>query len=128
VDSLNEMIDMQTVRVSGLNNRVPPAVLWLEVAGAALALGLLAAYLAILGRDAITVVLGAALVTLLLLVTFDLDRPTRGVISHPFDTPHGPASLDGATAGRSRAAARPNRMMRVPLQSAASRRRRSRRS
>ncbi len=42
VDSLNEMIDMQTVRVSALNNRVPPAVLWLEIVGAAVALGLLA--------------------------------------------------------------------------------------
>ena len=86
VDSLNEMIDMQTVRVSGLNNRVPPAVLWLEVAGAAIALGLLAAYLAILGRGVLTVLLAALLVTLLLLVTFDLDRPTRGLIRVP-DTP-----------------------------------------
>jgi hypothetical protein len=83
VESLNEMIDMQTVRVSGLNNRVPPAVLWLEVAGAAVALGLLAVYLAILGRGVITVLLAAGLVTLLLLVTFDLDRPTRGVIRVP---------------------------------------------
>jgi hypothetical protein len=31
VETLNEMIDMQTVRVAGLNNRVPPPVLWLEV-------------------------------------------------------------------------------------------------
>jgi hypothetical protein len=83
VDSLNEMIDMQTVRVSGLNNRVPPAVLWLEVAAAAVALGLLAVYLAILGRGAVTVLLAAGLVTLLLLVTFDLDRPTRGMIRVP---------------------------------------------
>jgi hypothetical protein len=30
VDSLNEMIDQQTVRLAGLNNRVPDAVLWLE--------------------------------------------------------------------------------------------------
>ena len=42
VDSLNEMIDQQTVRLSGLNNRVPDPVLWLELLGAALALGLLA--------------------------------------------------------------------------------------
>jgi hypothetical protein len=38
VESLNQMIDLQTVRVSGLNNRVPGAVLVLEVAGAAVAL------------------------------------------------------------------------------------------
>ena len=50
IDSLNNMIDMQTVRVSALNNRVPGAVLGLEVIGAAVSLGLLALYLAILGR------------------------------------------------------------------------------
>jgi hypothetical protein len=86
VETLNEMIDMQTVRVGALNNRVPGAVLALEVVGAAVALGLLAFYLAIVGRGVVTVVLAAALVTMLLLVTFDLDRPTRGVIRVP-DTP-----------------------------------------
>jgi hypothetical protein len=80
------MIDMQTVRVAALNNRVPGAILFLEVAGAAAALGLLAAYLAILGRGFVAVMLGAALVTMLLLTTFDLDRPTRGLIRVP-DTP-----------------------------------------
>jgi hypothetical protein len=86
VDSLNDTIDMQTVRVSALNNRVPGAVLAIEVGGGAVALGLLALYLAILGRGVITVLLAAGLVTLLLLVTFDLDRPTRGLITIP-DTP-----------------------------------------
>jgi hypothetical protein len=38
------MIDMQTVRVAALNNRVPGAVLALEVIFAAVALGLLAFY------------------------------------------------------------------------------------
>jgi hypothetical protein len=83
VESLNQMIDLQTVRVAGLNNRVPGAVLALEVAGAAVALGLLGFYLAILGRGVLAVVLAAALVTVLLLVTFDLDRPTRGLIRIP---------------------------------------------
>jgi hypothetical protein len=69
--------------VSALNNRVPGAVLALEVVGATVALGLLAVYLAILGRGMIPVLLAAALVTLLLLVTFDLDRPTRGLIRVP---------------------------------------------
>jgi hypothetical protein len=77
------MIDVQPVRVAGLSNRVPSAVLWLEVAGAAVALGLLAAHLAVLGRGAVGVLLAGALVTLLLLVTFDLDRPTRWVITAP---------------------------------------------
>jgi hypothetical protein len=83
VQTLNEMIDLQTVRVAGLNNRVPTPVLWLEVAGAALALGLLAFHLALLGRGLFTVLSAAALVSLLLLVTFDLDRPTRGLIRVP---------------------------------------------
>lgn len=82
-ESLNEAIDAQAARVTGLQNRVPSAVLWLEIGGAALALGLLAVYLAVLGRAAVAVVLAAALVALLLLVTFDLDRPTRGLITVP---------------------------------------------
>jgi hypothetical protein len=86
IESLNATIDMDTVRVSTLSNRVPGAVLALEVLGAAFALGLLAVYLSILGRGVPAVLLGAILVTLLLLVTFDLDRPTRGLIRVP-DTP-----------------------------------------
>jgi hypothetical protein len=83
VESLNEMIDMQTVRVAALNNRVPGAVLGIEVLFAAVAFGLLAFYLALLGRGVLTVFLGAGLICLLLLVTFDLDRPTRGLITIP---------------------------------------------
>ena len=86
VETLNEMIDMQTVRVAALDNRVPGAVLAVEVGGAAIALGLLAFYLAILGRGVSTALLAAGLITLLLLVTFDLERPTRGLIRVP-DTP-----------------------------------------
>lgn len=83
VDSLNSTFDAQGVRVASLNNRVPGAVLALEVLGASVALALLALYLAILGRGVATVLLAAGLVTLLLLVTFDLDRPTRGLIRIP---------------------------------------------
>jgi hypothetical protein len=86
VDSLNTTIDDQSVRLSALNNRVPGAVLALEVIGAAVALGLLALHISVLGRGLILTVTAAALVTLLLLVTFDLDRPTRGLIKVP-DTP-----------------------------------------
>ena len=83
VETLNEMIDAQTVVVAGRSNRVPGPVLVVEVAGAAIALALLSFYLAILSRGLITVALAAALVTMLLLVTFDLDRPTRGLIRVP---------------------------------------------
>ena len=64
----------------GLNNRVPGAVLGLEVIGGAVVVGLLALYLAVLGRGLLAAFVAAGLVTLLLLVTFDLDRPTRGLI------------------------------------------------
>jgi hypothetical protein len=83
VETLNEMIDDETARVAALGNRVPTAVLVLEVLGSAVALGLLAAYLAIAGRGVAAVVLASALVAFLLLVTTDLDRPTRGMITVP---------------------------------------------
>jgi len=86
VETLNEMIDMQTVHVSALDNRVPFAVLAIEIIGAAVGLGLLALYLAMLSRGVITVVLAAAFVSVLLLITFDLDRPVRGLVRVP-DTP-----------------------------------------
>jgi hypothetical protein len=82
-ETLNQMIDAHATRVAGLANRVPSAVLLLEVIGAALALGLLAAYLAIVGRGVVAVSLAAVLVTGLLFVIADLDRPTRGPIQVP---------------------------------------------
>jgi hypothetical protein len=83
VDSLNSTFDAQSTRLSALNNRVPGAVLALEVIGAAIALALLAAHIAILGRGFVALLAAAVLITLLLLVTFDLDRPTRGLITVP---------------------------------------------
>ena len=83
VETLNEMIDMQTVRVSGLSNRVPTAVLVVEIVGAAIGLGLLALYLAMLSRGVVTVLLAAVFVSVLLLTTFDLDRPVRGLVRVP---------------------------------------------
>jgi hypothetical protein len=56
------MIDAQGVRVAALSNQVPIAVFMLELA------------------------LAALLVSFLLLVIADLDRPTRGMIRVP-DTP-----------------------------------------
>ena len=83
VESLNDMIDMQTTRVSALNNRVPSAIILIQVIGAAVALFLLALYLALMSRGLATVLLAAGLLTLLLFVTFDLDRPSRGFIRVP---------------------------------------------
>ncbi len=86
VETLNEMIDSQGVRVAGLNNRVPAEVWVLEIVGAAAAVAMLAFYLSVLGRGLLTVMIAAGLVTMLLYVSFDLDRPTRGLIKVP-DTP-----------------------------------------
>jgi hypothetical protein len=86
VDSLNSTIDAQSTRLAALTNRVPGPVLAIEVIGAAVALALLAAHISILGRGLVALMAAAVLVTALLLVTFDLDRPTRGLITVP-DTP-----------------------------------------
>ena len=82
-DSLNAMIDQQTVRLSGLNNRVPNAVLWLELLGAAVALGLLALYLFSPWQRPDPDRGRSMIVSFLVLVTFDLDRPTRGLMEIP---------------------------------------------
>ena len=86
VESLNESFDARVARVAGLSNRVPTPVLVVEVAGAALALAVLGLHLAVLGRGAQVSLLAAVLVGLLLFVTFDLDRPTRGLITVPDKT------------------------------------------
>lgn len=83
VQTLNETIDAQTARIAALNNQVPDAVLLLEVLGACLALGLLSAYLALVGRGLAGVLLASVLVAFLLFVTSELDRPTHGPIEIP---------------------------------------------
>ncbi len=83
VETLNEMIDAQTSRVAALNNQVPSAVLTLEVIGAAVALALLAAYMAVVGRGPAGVLLAALVLSLLLFVSRDLDRPNSGPIEIP---------------------------------------------
>ena len=84
VDSLNEMFDAQSRRVASLGNRVPTPVLVLEIIGAALALAALALHLATLGRRGVfTAAIAASLVIVMLIVSFDLDRPTRGLIRVP---------------------------------------------
>ncbi len=82
-ESLNDMIDQQSVRVAGLNNRVPTEVLLLEVIGAAGAMFLVGLHVGLLGRSLTPLLLAAGLVTFLLFVNFDLDRPTRGFIKVP---------------------------------------------
>ena len=98
VDSLNSMIDMQTVRVSGLNNRVPGAVLALEVIGAAAALGLLGLYLSCARpRRASGRARGGARVRA---ASRDLrPRSARARLDHhPLDAARDPACVNGASA------------------------------
>jgi len=83
VETLNHTFEAQSARVAGLANRVPTPVLLLEVIGAAIALGLLACNVALLGRGVIPILLAALLVSFTLFVTFDLDRPSRGFIQVP---------------------------------------------
>lgn len=109
VDSLNATFDAQEARLSALNNRVPGAVLALEVFGAAAAIGLLALHISILGRGLVPMLAAAMLVTLLLLVIFDLDRPTRGFIkvpSTPLATVRASMALPPAAAGPTPSATR----------------------
>ncbi len=86
VETLNNMIDAQGTRQAALANRVPHPVLLLELLGGAVALALLAGYLAMIGRGGSAVFVIAGLVAFLLFVIADLDRPTRGLIKVP-DTP-----------------------------------------
>ena len=83
VESLNEMIDMHTTRVAALNNRVPTAVIWLQLVATAIAVGVLALHLATVGWGRSASLFAAVIATLILLVIFDLDRPRRGLITVP---------------------------------------------
>ncbi len=83
VETLNEMIDAQSTRLATLENRIPDAVLLLQIGVSALAFGVLGLYLALLGRAVLPTLVGAVMVAVLLLVIFDLDRPHRGFIDVP---------------------------------------------
>lgn len=83
VESLNAMIDSHTDRVTSLRNRVPSTVVLLQVLGSAVAVGVLALYLALLGRGLVTSLVAASVVILILFISLDLDRPHRGLITVP---------------------------------------------
>ena len=79
VESLNETFDAQSNRIYGLDNRVPTAVLLLEIVGAAIAWGCSRSTSPPRPRP-LDRAGGRLLVTLTLVVTLDLDRPVRGLI------------------------------------------------
>lgn len=80
------MFDTHTSRIASLGNRVPTPVMMLLVLGSTIAIGALAYYLTLLGRGLATSLITAAVVLVILFVSFDLDRPRRGFIEVP-DTP-----------------------------------------
>ena len=83
VETLNAMIDSHTDRVTSLRNRVPGTVVLLQVWGSTIAIGVLALYLALLGRALVTSLVAATVVLLILFISLDLDRPHRGLITVP---------------------------------------------
>lgn len=83
IETLNDTIDAHTDRVTSLRNRVPTPVILLQLAGSALALGVLSLYLALLGRGLIMSLVAGGVVVLIMFVSFDLDRPQRGFITVP---------------------------------------------
>jgi hypothetical protein len=83
IETLNAMIDSHTDRVTSLRNRVPGTVLVLQVVGSAVAVGVLSLYLALLGRGLATALIATTVVILIVFISFDLDRPHRGLITVP---------------------------------------------
>ena len=83
VESLNNMIDRHADRVASLRNRVPTSVMLLSLLGSAVAIAVLSAYIALVGRGYAATALAALLVLFILFVSFDLDRPDRGLIRIP---------------------------------------------
>jgi hypothetical protein len=83
IETLNAMIDSHNDRVTSLRNRVPSTVLTLQLVGSAIAIGVLSLYLALLGRGVLTSLVATTVVILILFISFDLDRPHRGLITVP---------------------------------------------
>ena len=109
VETLNEMIDADTTRVAALDNRIPQPVLWLQLTASVLALGVLGMLLASHDRGVLMALLAAGLVTVMLLVIFDLDRPQRGLITISDAPLAATRALDERATRRYRALAHPPR-------------------
>jgi hypothetical protein len=83
VDSLNTMFDAASSREAAFRDRIPGPVVYLQLGGAAVALGVLGLYLATLGRRVHTALLAAVMVSFIVLVALDLDRPQQGFVHVP---------------------------------------------
>lgn len=81
-DSLNETIDFHSTRVAAIRNHVPTAIFLLLLVVAVAALGLTGyASGPNRGHSLALNALVALLITLVTLLSFDLHRPTRGIIT-----------------------------------------------
>lgn len=83
LESLNQVIDADTARVSALGNRIPTSVLLLHIAAGGLAMGALGLFMGLHGRGTNIAFAGSVLVVLILMVIVDLDRPRRGFVVVP---------------------------------------------
>jgi hypothetical protein len=83
VESLNQMIDADTDRVSALRNRIPSSVLLLHIAAGGFAMASLGLFISLHGKGTRAAFAGSVLVALILLVVVDLDRPRRGFVIVP---------------------------------------------
>lgn len=82
LDALNEMIDSASRRDHGLRNHVPESLIYLIVAVATLTLGIMG-YVSGLsgGRSIVAVVVLSLMITAVLFVIVDFDRPYRGLLT-----------------------------------------------
>ena len=93
INSANEVIDLHELRLASIENHLPSALLLLLVALGALSVGFLAwGFGAASHRGRVPVVLLAFLISALLLLIMDVNRPQRGMIAV------GVASLERASA------------------------------
>jgi hypothetical protein len=81
VQSLNETIDLQATRLAAFQNRVPETVIWLLL-GVAVATAGVVGYNNGLGdrRHAFGAITLIVLITIIIWVIIDIDRPRRGLI------------------------------------------------
>jgi hypothetical protein len=82
VSSLNEAFDVAAKRDAARQNHVPEIVLYLLCAAGAVAMGLVGLGTGVAGRRHSPLTMSLAImITLVILVIIDLDRPRRGVIT-----------------------------------------------
>lgn len=82
IESLNEVIDLHSDRLAAMKNRVPEVIVYLLYMVALVTLGFLGYGIGVSRRKNFTpVIIAMVLITLILMVIIDLDRPRRGLIT-----------------------------------------------